>query len=403
MALSIPQAGKKKQPVIPGQQQPQTLPQQRTKPPQQARPPLQTVKQDVPQQPRVTPSAPREQAPVSSAQPSLQLPSSGQMAGGFANIPVSGSGEARRNTRILEDRLAGGGEAIVNPYDQYAGGAPPPSGESGRTEVYTGPGGEDIEEPEMEVGAPSAMSNEAYDEQVRLLMQDLLRGEGMDVNTAEEEALIRELMQDRLGQGLVEQRARMGRAGFGSSGALAAIEGDVRRQAGQQAAQETLALRRQAEKEAIENALRSIGVDIDKRAEARQQMFDEEYLNVLRASLGMEPPAAEGGAGLPVPDTADLAQGAADLANRAIFNQGVEMETPQLAAVSDEYKQNQIESAVVSGQPPERGYIVEENVEKDGMLGDLYMDQSKTPAVFVFVPKASSTGRRGQRAREAGQ
>lgn len=141
---------------------------------------------------------------------------------------------------------------------------------------------------------PEASTNEQFDENVRKLMDQLLSGQGMDVNTAEEEALIRQLMEDRLGQGLVEQRARMGRAGFGSSGALAAMEGDVRRQAAQQATQETLGLRRQAEQEAIDNALRAIGVDVSKRQEGRQSEFDQQFLDALKSAMGQET-APQGG------------------------------------------------------------------------------------------------------------
>lgn len=138
-------------------------------------------------------------------------------------------------------------------------------------------------------------TNEELDKQIRSLMEDLVAGRGMDVSTAEEEALIRELMQDRLGQGLVEQRARMGRAGFGASGALAAMEGDIRRQAGQQATQETLTLRRQAEEDAIRNALEAVDVDIRSREEGRRAIFDQEFLNALKSSLGMDTGEGEGG------------------------------------------------------------------------------------------------------------
>lgn len=169
-----------------------------------------------------------------------------------------------------------------------------------------------------EASKPSPPGDDQFDTQVRQLMADLLAGKGMDVSTAEEEALIRELMQDRLGAGLVEQRARMGRAGFGASGALAAMEGDVRRQTGQQATQETLALRRQAEQEAIDNALRAIGVDVDKRREGRQASFDEEFLNALKSYMGQE----EG-----TPATGPLDDAAA-----AVDEKGIVGAAPELAA-----------------------------------------------------------------------
>lgn len=217
---------------------------------------------------------------------------SGQAGGGGsggANIPVTGPG-----TRgdADQDGIPDNQEEGYNPF---AGWTPtlPPGWKASEVAAWSDATGGKIAPP---AGAPDEpASNEELNAQIRSLMEDLVSGRGMDVNTAEEEALIRELMQDRLGQGLVEQRAKMGRAGFGASGALAAMEGDVRRQAGQQATQETLALRRQAEQEAIRNALQAVGVDIDVRGEARKAAFDEEFLNALKSSLGLD--GGEGAAG----------------------------------------------------------------------------------------------------------
>jgi hypothetical protein len=187
----------------------------------------------------------------------------------------------------------------------------------------------------------------------------------MDVSTAEEEALIRELMQDRLGAGLVEQRAKMGRAGFGASGALAAMEGDIRRQAGQQATQETLAIRRQAEQEAIDNALRAIGVDVDKRREGRAAAFDEEFLNALRSYLGQDdtgaPPAA--------PDATTAAASAMlDVANPAIFNQGVETETAELPSAGRGDEGMSSRNPIIVNTPPSGATLVNQNASFGGAL-----------------------------------
>lgn len=208
---------------------------------------------------------------------------------GGTNIPVTGPG-----TRgdADQDGIPDNQEEGYNPF---AGWTPtlPPGWRASEVAAWSDATGGQVAPP---AGAPDEpASNEELNAQIRSLMEDLVSGRGMDVNTAEEEKLIRELMQDRLGQGLVEQRAKMGRAGFGASGALAAMEGDVRRQAGQQATQETLALRRQAEQEAIKNALQAVGVDIDVRGEARKAAFDEEFLNALKASLGLD--GGEGAAG----------------------------------------------------------------------------------------------------------
>lgn len=212
-----------------------------------------------------------ERAPPTPKPQPTPMGAGGATGTGGTNIPVTGPGDGDRNRNGVPD-------VYETAYED----------QGPRTTVGGGPlsGAEETIRQGVEAGALPA-SNEQLNEQIRMLMQDLISGRGMDVSTAEEEALIKELMQDRLGQGLVEQRARMGRAGFGASGALAAMEGDVRRQAGQQATQETLALRRQAEQEAIRNALQAVGVDIDVRSEARRALFDDEFLNALKASLGI--------------------------------------------------------------------------------------------------------------------
>lgn len=221
--------------------------------------------------------------------------------GGGANIPVTGPGtRGDTNQNGIPDSQEPG-------YNPFAGWTPtlPPSWKPGEIAQWSDATGGQVARP---VGAPEEpASNEEFDRQIRSLMEDLVAGRGMDVSTAEEEKLIKELMQDRLGQGLVEQRARMGRAGFGASGALAAMEGDIRRQAGQQATQETLALRRQAEQEAIRNALQAVGVDIGVRGEARRAAFDEEFLNALRSSLGISD-EGEGAGGRPQGSPANLGE-----------------------------------------------------------------------------------------------
>lgn len=210
-------------------------------------------------------------------------------------------------------------------------------------------------------------SNEELNAQIRSLMEDLISGRGMDVSTAEEEALIRELMQDRLGQGLVEQRARMGRAGFGASGALAAMEGDVRRQAGQQATQETLALRRQAEQEAIRNALQAVGVDIGVRGEARKAAFDEEFLNALKASLGMDTSEGEGGGGAGgIPGFSPSA--VLDVANSTILNQGVETNTPSLAASGQGEPGMESNNPIVTQSAPSGSRLIQDSPNVGGKL-----------------------------------
>lgn len=271
-------------------------------PPREAPPPISNVPtQPVAPTPSPSPAPPAAPAPPL-APPQAPAPLPPEVTGDVTpvapppgsialDIPVTGSGEFGETPKedagksldaMINEILAGqidGGKSFAETKADLLAGIAPSWAEKGAAAVKAG----------------EATTNTEFDTQVRQLMADLLAGKGMDVSTAEEEALIRELMQDKVGQGLVEQRARMGRAGFGASGALAAMESDVRRQAGQQATQETLAIRRQAEQEAINNALRAVGVDVEKRAEARQQMFDEEFLSALRSAMGQEDTGGGGG------------------------------------------------------------------------------------------------------------
>lgn len=173
----------------------------------------------------------------------------------------------------------------------------------------------------------------------QLLMQQLQAALG-GADTTEEEALIRQQMEDAIGAQLVDQRASMGRAGFGG-GTLAALEGDIQREARQQGLQDILGLRRSESQRAIENAMGAIGTDIDLRKQAEDEFFTEQYLNALQSALGMDQTSM---------DDTDLG---ANFANAAVG------EGSPLAGVVDAVrgKQKQTETATVGANvvdaPPE--------------------------------------------------
>lgn len=299
MALSIPTYGKKKPVTLQTEQQqvatPAALGAPRVKaPPKPAAPPPPSPPRE--EAPKQTYGAPRPPGALNPMEPSPKpvQPGAGNPPSGTYDVPTPAPTPPPAPEPLPETlpmtATADTAEVISNAPDSGL----------------------------FEASEPSPPGDNQFDAQVRQLMADLLAGKGMDVSTAEEEALIRELMQDRLGAGLVEQRAKMGRAGFGASGALAAMEGDIRRQAGQQATQETLAIRRQAEQEAIDNALRAIGVDVDKRREGRAAAFDEEFLNALKSSMEQEQP--------------DAAAGPLDDAAAAVGEKGLVGAAPELAA-----------------------------------------------------------------------
>lgn len=119
------------------------------------------------------------------------------------------------------------------------------------------------------------------------------------VDTSAQEALIKQLMQDQTGQGLANARASMGRAGFASSGAEAALSGDVRRKASQQAAQDILGVQTDEKQRLFQNALGAGGLDIAERNAANQGKELDARMQVLQGLLG-----GQSGAGDRSPGTA---------------------------------------------------------------------------------------------------
>ena len=133
-------------------------------------------------------------------------------------------------------------------------------------------------------------------------------------DTTGEEALVQQLLGDRLGKNLVDARAGMGRAGFGASGALGAMEGDIQRQAYQDALGQIFDIRKDARQENLDRlglgsqfigqnrdwdmANRRFGLDqnADKRAETElgidqerwkhEQDIDQQYVDLMRAIFG---------------------------------------------------------------------------------------------------------------------
>jgi len=119
------------------------------------------------------------------------------------------------------------------------------------------------------------------------MIEDWVRSQlGAQPDTSQEEALIKEMMGDQIGAGRVGNRASMGRAGFGSSGAEAAIGNDIEHQVRQHALEQVLGVRRDASQQGIDNALSAAGLDIQERdAAIRQKQADAQFA-ALQALLG---------------------------------------------------------------------------------------------------------------------
>jgi hypothetical protein len=144
-----------------------------------------------------------------------------------------------------------------------------------------------------EAAPPAEKSNaELRDDAIR----ELLGGGTRD--TKAEEALIQQLMGDQIGQGLVDQRASMGRAGGGFSGAQQALEGDVQRKAREDALQQIFGVQQGARDEHRKDI--EAGLDADRLAQ--DQAFTDWLRQQLVAQGDSAPPGAGGGEDPPADD-----------------------------------------------------------------------------------------------------
>jgi hypothetical protein len=139
--------------------------------------------------------------------------------------------------------------------------------------------------PAEQPAAPATQDD--LDAMIRSFVEDRLRSAG-NVDTTEQEALIRQQMEGKLGSSLVDQRARMGRAGFGASGATAALESDARTAASREALDQILGLRSSEEQRAFNNATQAISTESDMRSAASDDALRRMVLETLQAQAGLE-------------------------------------------------------------------------------------------------------------------
>jgi hypothetical protein len=141
--------------------------------------------------------------------------------------------------------------------------------------------------PEIE-SVPGSLST--TDELSEDFNRSYLTGEGQD--TADEEAYINQRILDQLGQQQVASRARMGRAGFGSSGALAAMEGDQMRQANLDAEGRVYDVREREQNQTFDQGMGAQQMDINQRDQAASEAHDKAVMDAINAMLnGGEAPA----------------------------------------------------------------------------------------------------------------
>lgn len=134
------------------------------------------------------------------------------------------------------------------------------------------------------------------DDLVEQALRDLLAGQR---DTTEDEAMIRERNEASMTQGLADNQARMAARGFGSSGALAGIDADIRGRAEQQALDEILGVRGDAEDDWLRRVGTGLGADLTRREYASRESARDAYADLLN-DLNEEGEGGEGGDGEPV-------------------------------------------------------------------------------------------------------
>ena len=217
--------------------------------------------------------ADRRQAETGSAQPGVVVPSTEVEDYGGIESTVTGQPTPPPPTILTGEPGAGGGGTTYGD----ATGRP---GEGGATTGEL--------DPYQSIGS---------------VFEDYARGALGPQDTSEEEALIRELMQQQQGIDIYNQRAAAGRSGFASSGAEFGIEGDLRRRAAQAASQDILDVRRQAKQDSFKNAVAAAGISLDEARFASDAAYRQAVLDAYNAILGGQPPPAEdGGGGIDSPE-----------------------------------------------------------------------------------------------------
>lgn len=194
---------------------------------------------------------------------------------------IEAAGPAQQMAPMPKPRdLGGSGNINVAAIDNTPGKkAPTPAG--------LVPAGQKPPMPSSNVGLmPGALqpvdrSQETMDQGINDFLRSLIEGAG-NVDTSGAEDLIMKQIQDRLGEQQLDARASMGRAGFGSSGALYAMEGDQTRQAGMDTQAAILDERNRAEQAARDNAFKAIGAETGMRDSAQRQSLQEMLAEIMK-------------------------------------------------------------------------------------------------------------------------
>lgn len=190
----------------------------------------------------------------------------------------------------------------------------------------------------LEPGASGGGQQSDIDELAEQFVRDQFEAALSGGDTAEQEALIRQQAEAALGAGLVDSRARAGRAGFATSGMQAALEQDARSRSQRQVALDIIDARIAENQRVIDNAMAAGRYDLAAQAQANQDALTQakiDAFNALVEGMGGEVTGApDGGEDGPVGAAIGAAQQA--LADETTpFGKGTGQ--TELAAAAEEY------------------------------------------------------------------
>jgi hypothetical protein len=189
------------------------------------------------------------------------------------------------------------GTARVNNFqpDPTNNGAYNPSASG--TPIVSQPGGQQTNAGVNGEPVPGYMSQET-DQLAEDALRELLGAGPRD--TGEDEAYIREMLASTVGKGQADLNARMGAAGFGTSGALGAMSSDFRADAARKAAGEVMGVRQGARDEWLDRVRTGLDGQFRDRGMDMTEAQWEQYMAALNESYKEEkvnPPAGGGPSG----------------------------------------------------------------------------------------------------------
>lgn len=233
-------------------------------------------------------------------------------------------------------------------------------------------------DPDVDPNASGGTGEGGGDSYLTQEQQNFLNGgtEPSLTDTTDEEALVNQKILDQLGGDIVSQRARMGRAGFGASGALAALEGDTMRKANQDASSSIYDIREREQNQAQQFGAQDIGLSIQAQEAAAREAEALANHDLINSLLG-------GGTGAPA--TPSAAAGVPDDPAHPANTD------PRLAAHGVGTKEEVAHMKQAAKPVPPGSVTVEEAMQPNSGLSRVYVDDTgswfTTPSgAYWFIP-----------------